>query len=146
MKSVQPFWKALAFDHIWTWAWPPRWPWGRWTMAPSLILLVTYQTTSVPILVLLSKSAQFGQKWQLICSTINCLIVVSPYTLSSDWIVITNARVFHNNKILPYLYKSNRSISHFHVLIIFLVKIYVYFRFWWWRWASKVYNIIIFNN
>ena len=27
-------------------------------MAPSLILLVTYQTTSVPILVLLSKSAQ----------------------------------------------------------------------------------------
>ena len=95
-------------------------------MAPSLILLVTYQTTSVPILVLLSKSAQFGQKWQLICSTINCLIV-SPYTLSSEWIVMTNASVFHNNEIhnsemLPYLYRSNRSISHFHVLIIFLVK------------------------
>ena len=27
---------------------------------------------------------------------INCLIVVSPYTLSSEWIVITNARVLHN--------------------------------------------------
>ena len=96
-------------------------------MAPSLILLVTYQTTSVPILVLLSKSAKFGQKWQLIRSTINCLIVVSPYTLSSEWIVMTNARVFHNNEIhnnemLPYLHRSNRSISHFHVLIIFLVK------------------------
>ena len=37
-------------------------------LAPSLILLVTYQTTSVPILMLLSKSAQFGQKWQLIRS------------------------------------------------------------------------------
>ena len=96
-------------------------------LAPSLILLVTYKTTSVPILVLLSKSAQFGQKWQLIRSTINCLIVVSPYTLSSEWIVMTNARVFHNNEIhnnemLPYLYRSNRSLSHFHVLIIFLVK------------------------
>ena len=28
MKSVRPFWKILAFDHIWTWAWPPLWPWG----------------------------------------------------------------------------------------------------------------------
>ena len=29
---------------------------------------------------------------------INCLIiVVSPYMLSSKWIVMTNAHVFHNN-------------------------------------------------
>ena len=47
----------------------PTVPWGRWPMAPSLILLVTYQTISVPILVLSSKSAQFVQKWQLIHST-----------------------------------------------------------------------------
>ena len=36
----------------------PLWPWGRWPMAPSLIYLVAYQTTSLPILALLSKSAQ----------------------------------------------------------------------------------------
>ena len=40
---------------------------------------------------------------------------------------MTNRRVFynneiHNNEMLPYLYRSNHSISHFHVLIIFLVK------------------------
>ena len=33
---------------------------------------------------------------------INCLIVVSPYTLSSEWIVITNARVLHNAIIKFY--------------------------------------------
>ena len=69
MKSVRPFWKILAFDHIWTWAWPSRSPWGHWQLPPPLIWLATYQSTSVPILVLLSKSAQFGQKWQLIRST-----------------------------------------------------------------------------
>ena len=58
IKSVRPFWKILAFDHIWTWAWPPLWPWGSWPMAPSLFQLIAYQTTFVPILVLSSKSAQ----------------------------------------------------------------------------------------
>ena len=33
---------------------------------------------------------------------INCLIVVSPYTLSCEWIVITNARVLHNAIIKFY--------------------------------------------
>ena len=33
---------------------------------------------------------------------INCLIVVSPYTLSSEWIVMTNARVLHSAKIKFY--------------------------------------------
>ena len=33
---------------------------------------------------------------------INCLIVVSPNTLSSEWIVITNARVLHNAIIKFY--------------------------------------------
>ena len=32
----------------------------------------------------------------------NCLIVISPYTLSSGWIVMTNARVFHNAIIKFY--------------------------------------------
>ena len=32
----------------------------------------------------------------LVIIFINCLIVVSPYTLSSKWIVITNACVLHN--------------------------------------------------
>ena len=31
---------------------------------------------------------------------INCLIVLSPYTLSSEWIFMTNASVFHVNQIL----------------------------------------------
>ena len=33
---------------------------------------------------------------------INCLIVVSSYTISSEWIVITNARVLHNAMIKFY--------------------------------------------
>ena len=33
---------------------------------------------------------------------INCLIVVSPYTVSSEWIVITNACVLHNAIIKFY--------------------------------------------
>ena len=27
----------------------------------------------------------------------NSLIVLSPYTFNSEWIVMTNARAFHNN-------------------------------------------------
>ena len=41
IMSIRPFWKILAFDHIWTWAWPSRSPWGRWQMPPPLIWLVT---------------------------------------------------------------------------------------------------------
>ena len=32
---------------------------------------------------------------------INYSIVSSPHTISSEWIVITNARVIHNNGMLP---------------------------------------------
>ena len=40
----------LAFDHIWTWVWPPRWPWPMGSLVPHVIKLVTCQTTSVPLL------------------------------------------------------------------------------------------------
>ena len=39
---------------------------------------------------------------EVILVIINCLIAVSPNTLSSEWIVITNARVLHNAIIKFY--------------------------------------------
>ena len=38
-------------------------------------------------------------KKEAILVIINCLIVVSPPSITSEWIVMTNARVFHNNDI-----------------------------------------------
>ena len=35
---------------------------------------------------------------EAIKAIINCSIVLSPHTLTSEWIVMTNARVFHNNE------------------------------------------------
>ena len=87
--------EIFTFDHIWTWAWPSRSPWGRWQLPPPLIWLATYQSTSVLILVLLSKSAQFGQKWQLIRSTIlepeilgNRNISFNSILISLQWFLI----------------------------------------------------------
>ena len=82
-------------------------------MAPSLILLVTYQTISVPILVLLSKSAQFVQKWQLIRSTIR--LIMQATNLSKSGIIFQNSLSFKysSNSVIVYNIYTNYYIFNF---------------------------------